>query len=199
MCKVKRKDLKKEIREKLLERRGRQSKKERVKKSLRIWKKLKALPQFMEAKTVMFYLSLPDEVDTEIMVRESMKMGKRIVVPISKVRRRKLTLSILKNYDRELGIGAFNIPQPKKRYIRKTSSDIIDLVIVPGVAFDQKCGRLGFGKGFYDYFLKNLPAGVSSIALAYDFQVLVSLPLEEYDVLVDKIITEKRVIDGKGG
>jgi len=191
---VKRKNFKKEIREKLLKMRRRQSKEERKKKSLVIWKKLKALPEFIEAKTVMFYLSTPDEVDTERMVKESIKIGRRIVVPVSEVKEKKMTLSILKDYGRELGIGAFNIPEPEKKYIRKISSKDIDLVIIPGVGFDEKCGRLGFGKGFYDHFLRNLPVGVPRIALAYDFQVIAVLPLEEHDVKVSKIITERRII-----
>jgi 5-formyltetrahydrofolate cyclo-ligase len=145
----------------------------------------------------MFYLSLPEEVNTEKMVRESRKMKKKIVVPISDVSKKKMILSVLKDYDRELGAGAFSVPEPKKRYIRRISSDVVDLVIVPGVAFDEKRGRLGFGRGFYDYFLKDLPARVLSVALAYDFQVLPELPLEKHDVPVDKIITERRVIENK--
>lgn len=192
-----RRNLKKEIRESILEKRRRQSKEERRKKSLAIWKKLKALPEFKRAKTVMFYLSLPDEVDTETMVRESIKIKKKIVVPVSDVRKKKMILSILKDYDRELRVGAFNIPEPKKRYVRRISSDAIDLVIVPGVAFDEMRGRLGFGKGFYDCFLGSLSACVPSIALAYNFQVLARLPMEEHDVLMDKIITERRIITTK--
>ena len=197
MYKTKRQYLKKEIREKLLKIRRRQFPKERKRKSLLIWKKLKALQKFRVAKTVMFYLSLPEEVDTEMMVKETIRMGKEVIVPVVQLRKKKMTLSVLKDYDRELGIGSFKIPEPKNRYIRKISADVIDLVIVPGVAFDEKCGRLGFGKGFYDCFFKNLPTGVASIGLAYDFQVLARLPMEEHDVSLNKIVTEKRVIDCK--
>lgn len=194
---MKKKNLKKEIRESLLQIRKKQPRKERIKKSLTIWRKLKTQPEFLKAETVMFYLSLPDEVDTQEMVKESIKIGKRVVVPVSKAKKRKLILSVLKNYDRELRIGTFNIPEPKKRYIRKVALDIIDLVLIPGVAFDRKCGRLGFGKGFYDYFLKSLSKNVLTVALAFDFQVLARLPLEKHDVFVDKIITERRIIKKK--
>lgn len=190
--------LKENIRKKLLRMRQNQPEEERKEKSSIIWKKLKVLPQFLKARTVMFYLSLPDEVDTEVMVKESLEIGKRIVVPITQLDKKKMKLSVLRDYDKELGPGTFNIPEPRKEYVRKISPSDIDLVIVPGIAFDEKCGRLGFGKGFYDHFLKDLAGSVSSIALAYDFQILRKLPLEKYDVLVSRIITEKRIIERKG-
>lgn len=183
-----------EIRKKILKKRRKQSFLERKKKSLIIWKKLKQEPEFKRAKTVMFYLSLPDEVWTDTMVKQSIKMGKKVVVPVTLLKERRLKISILKNYEHELEHGPFNIPQPRKECIRKVSPHEIDLVIVPGVGFDQRCGRLGFGKGFYDRFLKSLKKNVSKIALAYDFQVVKSLPLEKNDVFVDRIITEKRTI-----
>ncbi len=72
--------------------------------------------------------------------------------------------------------------------------DKIDLVIVPGVAFDEDLNRIGFGKGYYDRILYRLSSRAKKVAVAHDFQVLNSIPSEEHDVKMDIIVTEKRVI-----
>ena len=92
----------------------------------------------------------------------------------------------------EMTAGSYEIKEPVKRS-RAIDTAEIDTIAVPGVAFDLGGGRLGYGKGYYDRFLKGL--GCAIIALAYEFQVLKeNLPLEEHDVPVQAIVTEKRVI-----
>ena len=90
--------------------------------------------------------------------------------------------------------GKFGIPEPME--LMKVSYKSIDAVIVPGVAFDKNGYRIGFGFGHYDKFLKKTPHAVK-IGLAFEFQIVDSVPKEEHDVPVDFIITEKRVIDCK--
>ena len=84
--------------------------------------------------------------------------------------------------------------EPKKKFFRPVSPEDIDLVIVPGIAFDRSGERIGYGMGFYDRFLKKIRKDTSSIGLAYEFQIVDDIPSEETDVKVNKIITEKRVI-----
>ena len=88
-------------------------------------------------------------------------------------------------------------PTPKPR---ENMLDV-DLVIVPGVVFDEKCARYGRGKGYYDRFLEVLPKKTIMIGIAYNFQVLPyrwKLKLNEFDIKMDMVITEKRIIQKRG-
>ena len=88
----------------------------------------------------------------------------------------------------------FGVPIPDINRCAKANPERMDLILVPGVAFDCAGNRLGFGKGYYDTFLPQAPNAVK-IALAYDFQIVEQLPAEPWDVPMDFIITENRVID----
>ncbi len=186
---------KEDIRNKILSLRKSLPLEEAMKKSLKIQKILFNLPEFINAKTILFYVSTKNEVKTENMIKKSLKKGKRVIVPISNVKEKTLTLSELKDFDKELEPGSFNILEPKKEFIRKVSPEEIDLIIVPGVAFDEDRERIGYGMGFYDKFLNSLKRRVPVIGLAYEFQIVDDIPVHDKDVTVDKIITEKRIIE----
>jgi 5-formyltetrahydrofolate cyclo-ligase len=96
---------------------------------------------------------------------------------------------LAKDFPKNLTIGPYDIRQPKEEFSHPISLADIDLVIVPGVAFDSKCNRLGRGKGYYDRFLKTLPKDTPSIGLAFDFQIVENLPHSSLDLPVKKIIT----------
>jgi len=100
----------------------------------------------------------------------------------------------LKNLN-ELEPGAFNILEPKKEFFRPVSPDDIDLVIIPGVAFDKDGDRIGYGMGFYDRFLRSMKKNIPVVALAYEFQIVDDIPVDDTDVTVHKIITEERIIE----
>jgi len=106
----------------------------------------------------------------------------------------------LKNYEKELTTGDYGIPCPKKKCQRPVSCELVDLVIVPGVVFDERGYRLGYGKGFYDKFLGGLGKKVTTVGLAFDLQVIRKVPKKKHDVKLDKIVTESRTIsiDKKG-
>ena len=97
--------------------------------------------------------------------------------------------SLVKDLRRELSPGPFEIPQPKKKCIREVPYESIDLVIVPGLAFDRQGNRLGRGAGYYDKFLAKLPKETPRIGLAFDFQVLKDLPTLSHDISVDKVVS----------
>ena len=183
------------IRKTMQEKRGRQSNIERMTNSLKIWKGMKGLPEFRKAGSVMFYLALPDEVETEQMMRESARTGKNLIVPFVDKEAGKMVASWLKDYDTELETGLFGVPEPKVKYRRIVEHKDIDLVIVPGIAFDLRGARLGFGAGYYDRFLKGLREDIPSVAIAFDFQISGKLPAASHDMLMDKIVTERRIVD----
>lgn len=177
------------IRKGILARGAKLSKAERRRRSSQISAKLILSPEFHKAKTIMFYVSKDDEVDTSKMIKASLRMGKEVLVPVTFRRERKLIPSRLINYDRDLAPGPYGIDQPKAGCIRPVSPDQIDLVIVPGVAFDRFGNRLGRGAGYYDRFLLEVPKRTPKIGLAFDFQVLPSLPKSCHDLPVDKVLS----------
>ncbi|MDI6640250.1 MAG: 5-formyltetrahydrofolate cyclo-ligase [Methanocellales archaeon] len=183
--------MKRGIKNNILAIRDAQSGEEILRKSLQIEKKLLALEEFAKAKTVMFYISKGSEVHTRVMIKEAMGRGKRVVVPVTKLDERRLVASELLGFD-ELTLGAFGVPEPKNPKL--VSVGEIDLIVVPGVAFDPSGNRLGYGLGFYDRFLSSVRDDAIIVALAYESQVLDEIPNEHHDVPADIIITESRVI-----
>lgn len=162
---------------------------EKSKKSGIIKTKLFNEEEFKKAKVVMFYVSLADEVDTHSMIDEALEMGKRVCVPVILKEGKKLIASEIKDRVIDLESQHFGISQPKQGKMREIPLEDIDLVIVPGVAFDKKNLRLGRGHGYYDRFLCSLPRNTKTIGLAFDFQVVEDLPHEPHDIPVSKIIT----------
>jgi 5-formyltetrahydrofolate cyclo-ligase len=139
---------------------------------------------FKKAKTVMFYLSTAGEVDTTEMIKEALRSGKRVVVPVCGGNRKIVPCVLSPNGKMQRGPYGILEPACKKPVALKE----LELVVVPGVAFDRGGKRLGRGKGYYDCFLARLPDNACSIGLAYDFQVLPSVPTAAHDVNVHKVI-----------
>ncbi|MFA5039526.1 MAG: 5-formyltetrahydrofolate cyclo-ligase [Candidatus Omnitrophota bacterium] len=180
---------KKRIRKELLRKLKDHKEEDRSKKSSEIKKKLFALKEFLKAKTILFYLSLDDEVDTVRMIKDCIKQGKRVAVPVIQREGRQIIPSLLKDFDKELACGPFGICHPKKDYIRPLPLETIDLVVVPGLAFDRAGNRLGRGHGYYDRFLSRLPKDVPTVGLAFDFQMIEDFPpLEPHDLSVATVL-----------
>lgn len=144
---------------------------------------------FKKAKVVMFYVSLKDEVNTYLMIDEALKTGKRVAVPVILKEEKRLIAGEIKNRLEDLERQHFGIYQPRQDVVREVPLNDIDLVVVPGVAFDKKNIRLGRGHGYYDRFLSGLPKSARTIGLAYDFQVVEDLPQDPHDIPVWKTIT----------
>ncbi len=183
------KEKKKNIRQELLKKLRSQDKEQRRLKSEKIKGRLYAHEKFKIADTVMFYISEDFEVDTEQMIRDSLKSGKKIAVPITVVSQNKLIASLLVNFDKELSKGPYGILQPKSDFVRPVPLKKIDLIIVPGVAFDLRGYRLGRGTGYYDRFLSKIPESALTIGLAFDFQLVDNIPTSSRDIAVKEIIS----------
>ncbi|MGM0471277.1 MAG: 5-formyltetrahydrofolate cyclo-ligase [Bacillota bacterium] len=186
---------KEEQRERVLNYRQRLTDKEVLHKSMDIKRELFDLEEFQAAEVVMFYIDFRNEVKTEFMIKEVLNSGKRVVIPISQVEDRSLLLSELKDYDQELEEGTYGILEPKDEYLRPVDYDELDLVIVPGVGFDEDCNRLGYGGGYYDRFSAKLDDTVDRVALAFEIQIVDQVITDEHDLPVDKVLTEQRVIE----
>jgi len=185
--------MKNQIRKKLILIRKNLSKEYVFDNSKKIKNKLFNLNEFKKASTILFYVSYNNEVFTHEMIKELLTSKKNIVVPISDKKHRTLILSKLENWD-DLTIGSYNILEPKKSKIKQAHVDSIDLIIVPGVGFDEKGNRIGHGKGYYDHLLRDLNQA-TSIGLSFECQIINNVPTGNYDIPVDIIITEKRIIN----
>jgi 5-formyltetrahydrofolate cyclo-ligase len=157
-------------------------------KSAIIRRKLFSESEFKKARVVMFYVSLRDEVDTISMIDEAVKTGKRVCVPVILREDKRLIAGEIKDRVKDLEKQHFGIFQPRAGHVREVPLEDIDLVIVPGVAFDKDNVRLGRGHGYYDRFLSSLPQSTKTIGLAFDFQLVESLPKDSHDIPVSKTI-----------
>lgn len=177
------------IRQKILKKLKKQKKEESRKRSLKIKKILFSQPQFLQADRIMFYISKESEVDTTSMIKDALRMGKKVIVPVTLVEKRKIIPSQVKDYKQELEIGRYGIYQPKRSFFRKVLLKDIDLVIVPGVAFDRTGNRLGRGGGYFDRFLAKIKKrNIPMFGLAFKCQVLKQLPVFAHDIPVTKLI-----------
>jgi 5-formyltetrahydrofolate cyclo-ligase len=179
---------KKTLREKFLKLLTLQKEQDRVVKSRSIQTKLWARPEFIKAKTILFYASFGGEVATFEMIKEATQLNKKIALPII-VKDRKDIIPALVAHPDQLTEGLYGIKQPAFDQDRVVDPKDLGLIIVPGLAFDQSHNRLGRGAGYYDRFLAALPSGIPALGLAFDFQVVDRLPLEAHDVALTGVVT----------
>lgn len=183
-------ETKERLRRKIREELEAQAPAERQKRSRRIEEKLFGLDDFKKAATVCFYVSKPAEVDTTSMIDRALETGKKVLVPLSHLENKELRLYEIKNRREDLKPGAFQIPEPRPDRTRLADPKELDCVIVPGVVFDRKNHRIGYGKGFYDRFLSGLEPRVSKIGLAFTFQVVPEISEEDHDEQLDLVLTD---------
>lgn len=145
-------------------------------------KHLRELPAWRGAQVVLLYSSLPDEVCTHELIREVCAEGKRVLLPV--VVGDELELRTYAGED-SMAKGAFNIDEPQGEDFE--AYELIDLAVVPGIAFTPEGLRLGRGRGYYDRLLPRLGAALK-VGLCWPFQLLAELPHEPHDVCMDLVI-----------
>ena len=159
---------------------------ERLRRSAAVAIRLERLPQFEAARVVLLYWSMADEVQTHALV-ERWHRDKVVLLPC--VDGDDLLLRQYTGPQCMVAGEQFGIGEPSADTPLWTDLEAIDLIAVPGVAFDNDCNRMGRGRGFYDRLL----AGASrafKVGLAYDFQMLDAIPVEPHDVKMDCVVTE---------
>ena len=185
--------MKKDIRNRVLAIRDKIPLDIREKKDLNIRERLFSLPEFLSAKTVLLYASFRSEVETLSLIRESLSMEKRVLLPKVDAKKSLLALYEIKSV-KELSPGYKGIPEPHLPDVRRSVIDEADLAIIPGAAFDLLGNRLGYGAGYYDILLSTSAKKIPLVAFAYEEQFVDAIPSEEHDVRVTIIVTDKRVI-----
>ncbi len=152
-------------------------------------------PLFLAAKVVALYSPIRCEVDTCLLLKTALDTGKRVVYPRVEQLPDSATAAMqfveLSSWQ-DFQPGAFGVLEPQGGMVVAVAD--IDLMVVPGVAFDRYGYRLGYGKGFYDRVVKLCSTGCALVGLCYAFQVEENLPHEEHDLMLDWLITDHEAL-----
>lgn len=184
---------KKEIRKEILQKRDLIGEEEKRLMDKEIFNKLISSDQYKNANTIFAFVSFKSEVDTYKFIEHAISEGKTVGVP--KIIKKEKYMEVYKITSlSDLESGYFGVMEPIEG-CEKISKDNIDFILMPGAVFDEKGGRIGYGGGFYDKFLSDIKESIPKIAIAYELQIVDSVPMEEYDIKIDGIITEKRAIE----
>jgi 5-formyltetrahydrofolate cyclo-ligase len=187
---------KKEMRKKVLELRKELLEKDVLEKSKIITNKIIVLKEFLESKNIMVYMDFSNEVSTKFIIEKCFEMGKKVFLPkvVRQSKRGYLEVYQITDIKNQLSKGTYGILEPKEEAAKKVHGKTIDMVVVPGVAFDEKRNRIGYGAGYYDAFLKDTKEGCHKVGIAFEVQICSHIPTEEHDVPLDMIVTEERII-----
>lgn len=174
------------LRKEMLTKRNAISEAEIIEGSRRVASRLFAIPEFIESKTVSFYLSHDTEVHTLEMIKRALKERKEVLVPT--ISGDDLELVKFTSFE-DMAPAKFGILEPKTKIKPERQPEVI---ITPGLAFDLDLHRLGYGKGYYDRFFKKLKS--FNIGLCFDFQIVEKIPKHEHDHRLDLTVSDRREI-----
>lgn len=178
---------KKELRKVILEKRDSIDLSERAKYDENIFNSVINSHLYSEAKCIFVFVSYKTEVNTHEIIKHALSKGKRVCVPKVLSKSEGMYAVEINKFD-DLKSGKYGILEPES-FQNQIKEEEIDLALVPGVAFDNNGGRMGYGAGFYDRFLVKLKKDTPKIAIGYAMQIVDYIPMNEWDVKVDGIIT----------
>jgi 5-formyltetrahydrofolate cyclo-ligase len=167
----------------------------RARASLAITERLMAWEMIAGARRVMTYLSFNHEVETFALVRRLLARGIGVAVPYIHQGTHNLIAAEIENLEHDLQTGPLGILEPSPDRLRPLDPKAVDVHLAPGVAFDEMGFRIGYGKGYYDRFLLLRSPRSVSVGLAFDAQITHRVPHEFWDIPVDFVVTETRLID----
>jgi len=187
-----------QLRKDILATRNRLPREEIAEKSAAITRTLLALEQIRNRRSIFVYVSFRSEVATFELIDALIAMGKTVSVPITRIQEKRLDAVHIVNRATDLVPGYCNIPEPKEELCltRQIAPQEIETILLPGSVFDERGGRFGYGGGYYDRLLEQVPSA-ARIGLAFEMQIVERAPLKEHDQLLDLVVTEQRIIHGK--
>lgn len=185
---------KEHLRRYILRLRDRQTSAEIEQKSEDITDQVVQLHEYVRARGIACYVNKDSEVNTRHLIRNALDREKRVLVPVIKKGEIELFFSELKDLGSDLAPGNFGILEPKPEAVRPVSLDEVDIIFVPGIVWDRDGYRLGWGRGYFDRAIKRLPSHVRSAGLAFNMQLINKVPRDQFDVPVNLVVTESRVI-----
>ena len=163
-------------------------------KTQKIEKRLFEFANFLEANIVLLYINSHCEVNSLEIIKRCLNYKKIVILPAFVPTKYEMKLMKIDNLDTDLTYGSRNILEPDPNHCNVVPIECIDIAIIPGVAFDEKGGRIGSGDGYYDRLIPKLPITTRKVALTFEDQIVSQIQMEAHDRHVDIIITEKRII-----
>jgi 5-formyltetrahydrofolate cyclo-ligase len=185
------------LREEILKKRNALDKEEILYKSREVFKRIGQLDEYRGAKVIMAYINIGSEVRTEEFIRECIETGKKVAIPSIEKKGGKSSLVpyLINDPVKDVEIGTYGIREPCIWAVPLEDNSIIDMVIVPGIVFGYNMHRIGYGKGYFDRFLRSLGDNMhTKVGVCFDMQLVAEIPAEPCDVPMDKIVTEKEII-----
>jgi len=163
-------------------------------KTKRIENRLFEFANFLEANIVLLYINSPCEVNSLEIIKRCFAYNKIVVLPAFDATKYEMNLMKTDNLNAGLVLGPRGILEPDPSRCNVVPIECIDIAIIPGVAFDEKGGRIGSGEGYYDRLIPKLSITTRKVALTFEEQIIPQVQMESHDKHVDIIITEKRII-----
>ena len=188
------KDSKKSILTEISERLAAFSSEEMAKKQEIIEEKLLEFANFLEAELALLYVRRASELATDKILRISLAARKGIVLPAFSESKHAISLFRINDLDADLKKSSSDRMEPNPDTCKKISLEDIDIAVIPGLAFDEKGGRIGFGEGFYNRLIAKLPETTRKIAIAFEEQIVEHVPMDSRKHNLDIIITDQRTI-----
>jgi 5-formyltetrahydrofolate cyclo-ligase len=170
------------------------SENDKLSKIKRIEERLFTFANFREANIALLYISRYDKFNTTDIVKKSIASNKISVLPAFDDDKKEMMLMKVDRIDNDLIVGPNGLLEPDPGHCKIVPHESIDIAIIPGLAFDEKGGRIGVGEGYYDRLIPKLPITTRKVVLAFEEQIVPLVPMESHDKYVDIIITDKRII-----
>ena len=167
---------------------------ERAAASARARARLAKQALWLTAQAILFFAPLPEELDVWPLLAEALATGKQVALPRFVAETRTYEARLILDPDKDLKLGHFGIREPASHCARLTSIRL-DLILVPGVAFDLQCHRLGRGRGYYDQLLTAVRG--TTCGIAFENQVVDHVPVEPHDVRLNCLLTPTRWVELK--
>ncbi len=163
-------------------------------KTAAVESRLFAFANFLESKIALLYISENPEVGTDSIIQKAYSYNKIVVLPAFDPENYQMKLMKVDAFGQELIPGPRGVLEPDPSKCKVVPMDRIDIAILPGLAFDEKGGRIGLGTGYYDRLIPRLDITTRKVALTFEEQIIPQVPMESHDKHVDIIITDKRII-----
>ncbi len=179
---------------KVAERLGNFTKEELLEKQKKIIHKLFTFANFMEAELAFLYAPMNNGISTESIIKKALQIEKLVALPVFTDAKNAINLYKINNYTKDLVTSTNDTLEPNIERCKKISLEEVDIALIPGLAFDDKGGRIGFGNNFYNKLITKLPETCRKVSIAYEEQIVDQIQMESRKFTVDIIITDKRVI-----
>ena len=163
-------------------------------KTQKIEHRLFDFANFIESNITMLYISCRGEVSSRNIIKYCLEYKKIIVLPAFDPQKFRIRLFKINNIEKDLKPGSRGMLEPDTARCKSVPVECLDIAIIPGIAFDEKGGRVGSGEGYYDRFIPKLPITTRKVSIAFEDQIISQAPMESHDKHVDIIITNERTI-----